>query len=184
MNSCNTSDGAVAPVDRKERLMSLAEIVARRLAAKYPWISFDDLKSYSYLGLLYADTIYDESRGLPYRDFVIIKGAYIAVDEMRSARVLSRGDLVTSIKIDRGNDTDCTDPFSDKANQEFESREFCHHLLSDLGESELRLLEMKYKERMTYSEIASVLGISESAVCLRHKKLIAILRRKASLAAA
>ena len=79
--------------DLAERHLDLAHIIASKtLRGCPPQITFDDLCSAAYLGLVQAARIYDPDRGVPFRAFASwrIKGA--VVDELRGHEVVSRQD--------------------------------------------------------------------------------------------
>ena len=59
-------------------------------------------------------------------------------------------------------------------------REPCTVLLTGLGDSDRRLMLMYYADGMTFREVAEVFGVSESAVCLRHKAILGRLRKIAA----
>ena len=165
-----------------EQLLPLANIIAGRLSRRYSWIAYDDLKGYSFLGLLLAYKAYDPNRGVSFREFAIVKALYLAVDEMRHDKVLFRGenDFIAKKGID-AETVDAPDPYSGKGCSDFESKDYCKHLIDGLKGEQRELLAMIYTDRMKYSEISSLLGITEAAVCQRHNKLLSTLRRKASL---
>ena len=57
-----------------------------------------------------------------------------------------------------------------------EAREFCEKIYHHLDDNSRTLLSMVYADNLSYREIAQVLGISEVAVCHRHKALVDNLR--------
>jgi RNA polymerase sigma factor (sigma-70 family) len=108
---------------------------------------------------------------------------FLAIDEMRKDGLLRRADAPT-LKLEPNSpegELELPDPGSDRESQRLEAREFCGRLLQRLSEPERSLLEMIYSDKLAYKEIASIFQISESAVCLRHKAVLAKLRRQATV---
>ena len=159
--------------------MSLVENIARRLSRRYSWVGIDDLSSYAYLGLTQAAKIFDSSRGVPFEPFACRKAMFLAIDQMRKDGILRRADSTPRSRTASIMELELPDPAADRARELLEAREFCTELFKRLDESARKLLIMVYTEKLTYREIAKVLGISESAVCLRHKAVIQKLRGQA-----
>ena len=117
------------------------------------------------------------------------KGLFWAIDEMRKDGVLRRrssanmprvlpfSDATLSANTDEGWTPDIHDVKADHAQNLMEVRDLSRTLLKRLEEPDRNLLMMYYTEHMTFREIARILKISESSVCLRHKALIKRLRR-------
>lgn len=161
------------------RHMSLAENIARRLHRRYHWVDLEDLNSYAFLGVTLAARTFDPKRGVPFERFACTKAMYLAIDEMRKDGVLRRADAVHHGGDAVLQEADMPDPAADRAAELLEVREFCEQLFRRLDPDGRHLLEMVYAEKLTYREISRVLGVSESAVCLRHKALLEKLRRQA-----
>lgn len=159
--------------------MSLVQNIAHRLSRRYSWVGMDDLNSYAYLGLTQAAKIYDSSRGVPFEPFACRKAMYLAIDQMRKDGILRRADSTCRHREASALELELPDPAADRARELLEAREFCAELFKRLDESAQKLLTMVYAEKLTYREIAKVLDISESAVCLRHKAVIQKLRGQA-----
>ncbi len=171
-------DPSPVPVRIAEQNVSLAKNIARRLRRRYGWVSIDDLNSYAYLGLTLATKVYDSSRGVPFERFACRKAMYLAIDQMRKDGILRRADSTCRRREAAGSELELPDPAADRARELLEAREFCSELFKRLNEQGRKLLTMIYAEKLTYKEIAKVLDISESAVCLRHKAVILKLRRQ------
>jgi RNA polymerase sigma factor (sigma-70 family) len=163
-----------------QKHLPLAGQIAHRLARRYGWVGIDDLHSYAYLGLTLAAKAYDASRGVPFERFACAKAMYLAIDEMRKAGILRRADA-TPVPETSGQEIELPDPHADRQHQRMEAREFCSQLLSRLSESERQLVMMIYVDKLAYRDIAQVFGISESAICLRHKAVLDRLRQQASV---
>jgi RNA polymerase sigma factor (sigma-70 family) len=162
--------------------MPLANRIASRLHRMYSWVGIDDLRSYAYLGLALAEQTYESDRGVPFVQFAWRKAMYLAIDEMRKDSVLCRrrtkpGPTFGALS------PEMHDPASNEAKDKVEKRDLCSSLLRKLRQQDRQLLTMYYADEMTFKEIARVFGISESAVCLRHKALLGRLRRLAKTAA-
>jgi RNA polymerase sigma factor (sigma-70 family) len=163
----------------------LSTLVARRLKRRYPWLEMGDLLGYAALGLAGAAEQYQPDRGTDFRQYAILKASYLAVDEMRHAQVLRRrgrpGHRPTvslgRCSGDGDGVQDPEDPTSDAAMRQLEARDFCAAVLRRLRKEERRLLMLYYFDKLTFREIAAVLSVSECAVCLRHKSMLARIRR-------
>lgn len=160
--------------------LPLAGQIAHRLARRYGWVGLDDLHSYAYLGLTLAAKCFDESRGVPFARFACSKAMYLAIDEMRKAGILRRADA-TPTPESTSQDIELPDPRAENTQQRLEAREFCGQLLSRLSQQERQLMMMVYVDKLAYREIARVFGVSESAICLRHKAVLERLRRQADV---
>lgn len=156
--------------------ISLVPQISRRLMKRYGWIGRDDLESYAYIGLDLAARSFDPDRGLDFKRYACTKAMYLAVDEMRKDGLLRRADSTASKTESMDMEAEFHDPHARDAREAFEAREFVGELLKRLSDEERQLLIMVYVERMAYKEISKVLGICESAVCLRHKSLLRRLR--------
>ena len=162
--------------------------IASRLKRRYTWVPMEDLYSYALLGLTQSANAYDPSRGVPFPNYASQKGMFWAIDEMRKdgilrrrssanmPRVLAFSDAMNS-NADEGWTPDIQDTKADHDINLMEVRDLSRILLKRLEEPDRDLLMMYYTEHMTFREIAKILKISESSVCLRHKALIKRLRR-------
>ena len=169
--------------------ITIARQIASRLKRRYTWVAMDDLYSYSLLGLTQSANAYDPSRGVPFPNYASQKGMFWAIDEMRKDGVLRRRSSANMPRVlpfseaglgsnsDEGWTPDIQDLKADQARNLMEVRDLSRTLLKRLEEQDRNLLMMYYSEHMTFREIAKVLKISESSVCLRHKALIKRLRR-------
>ena len=162
--------------------------IASRLKRRYTWVAMDDLYSYALLGLTQSANAYDPSRGVPFPNYASQKGMFWAIDEMRKDGILRRRSsanmprvLPFSDAMNSNTDENWTPDIQDtKADHDInlmEVRDLSRILLKRLEEPDRNLLMMYYTEHMTFREIAKILKISESSVCLRHKALIKRLRR-------
>jgi RNA polymerase sigma-70 factor (ECF subfamily) len=62
---------------------------------------------------------------------------------------------------------------------ELEKREYVDRLLTQLTANERRLIEMKYRDEMTFAEIAEQMQMNENAVRVRHHRIMLRLRQLA-----
>jgi RNA polymerase sigma factor (sigma-70 family) len=159
----------------------LAENIARRLYRRYRWVEPDDLGSYAYLGVTLAARTFDPKRGVPFERFACTKAMYLAIDEMRKDGVLRRADAAHHSQDTTVQEVEMSDPAADRDSEIMEAREFCEQMFHRLDQPGQELLTMVYAEKLTYREISRVLGVSESAVCLRHKAILEKLRRQTSV---
>jgi len=167
-------------VGQAERLagehLPMVQRIASRLHRWYGWVAMEDLHSYAYLGLALAARAFQRERGVPFENFASRKAMFLAIDEMRKDGVLRRRTLTPRPTTGMLR-ADIPDPAGRKAYESLERRDICEALLGRLGGQDRKLLTMHYTDHMTFSQIAEVLEISESAVCLRHKSLIERLRK-------
>lgn len=169
-----------------EHHLPLARQISARLRHRCSWVALDDLYSYSLLGLTRAAGIYDPAYGVPFANFASQKALFLAVDEMRKDGILQRRSTksttrTVSLTCD-GDDSgswwnDLPDEGADQDHRRFEDREFLQALLMKLSDTDRQFLVMYYADEMTFKEIARVVNMSESSVCLRHKALINRLRK-------
>lgn len=173
-----------------EEQLSLARQIAGRLTRRYGWVDRDDIYSYSLLGLILATRRYNPSQGSSFSHFAAQKGLFLAIDEMRKDRVLCRRDRTDGVRfssLEVGGDddvagtVDLVDPWSLRESVRAEARDIVLSLLSHLTDIDRQLLTMYYSDEMTYSEISKVLKLSESSICLRHRKLLDKLRKFAEI---
>jgi RNA polymerase sigma factor (sigma-70 family) len=180
-NTDNKSDSTAAVQDapRAQDHVPLARQIAMRLSRWYPWVPFEDLSSYAYLGLAMAAKAYQPGRGVPFPNFAAQKGLFLTIDEMRKDGVLKRRRSKPT-KVETPLTMDVPDPRGGSDHASLERRDLCVTLLKRLRGQDRQLLMMYYGEQMTFKEIAHTFEVSESAVCLRHKALIRKLQKMAS----
>ncbi len=165
--------------------------MALRLRRRYPWVPMEDLKSYSYYGLARAARKYRADQGVEFKTYLASKGFYLAVDAMRHDRVIRRrGDdsaprfvHLRSPSEKDGQDTPIEhvpDPDRHTPPKRSENRELVATLLKQLDHQDRRLMLMRYAEDMSFREIGEVFGRSEATISLRHKRVMAQLRRSAA----
>ena len=156
----------------------LANQIAGRLLKSYRWIDRDDLEGYAHLGVTMALSRYRADRGVPLAIFAYRKGMFLAIDEMRKDGVLRRRSALPT-PATSGLPEEVADPSGFKDHDLVVQRDLLNALLNRLGRTDRQLLMMYYSQYMTFREIAAVFGITESAISLRHKALLARLRRLA-----
>jgi RNA polymerase sigma factor (sigma-70 family) len=171
------------------RYLPLAQGIALRLKRRYPWVEFDDLSGYAALGLAQAARTYEPWRGVSFTQFAVQKAMFLAIDQMRKDRVLYRASAqgrprtLPAAGAPQDNDLhpsrDVADTHSGQGIQSLVTHDLVGRLLKGLPEPDRQLIQMYYTDEMTFSEIGQVLGACESAICLRHGKLMARLRRTA-----
>ncbi len=188
MSSNQLSDSG--PTALLEGHMPLAGQIASRMKRRYNWVPLEDLYSYALLGLTKAANAFDPDRRVPFRNYASEKAMFWAIDEMRKDGILRRSSakaLPKTISFGQGSDRDeqrgdiempCAD--ADRAHHRLEARDLIAAMFRQLREKERHLLSMYYADEMTFREIAEVLGVSESSVCLKHKAVIGRLRQYVS----
>ena len=182
------AEAAIAPTHSGliEQHVPLAHAIAARLKRRYGWVDLDDLYSYSLLGLTTAARAWQPDRGLSFGAFARHKAMYVAVDEMRHDRLLRRESATGIRQIlpsqgagDSAPEWDPADPRASDALRDVDTRDMLGSVLRCLPPEDRHLLEMYYADGMTFEEIAQVVGVTQSTVCVRHKGLLARLRRLA-----
>jgi len=169
--------------------LPMAEQLAARLRRRYTWVRQDDLHSYALLGLSMAAEAFDPDRNVPFAKYASHKAFFWAVDEMRRDGLVRRKtakplpktfSLGTLADSDGTSVPDPPDARAGLAQTRLEARDFCAVLLRRLPERDRKILLLHYADQMTFREVGRVLGVSESAICLRHKALMGKLRRLAN----
>lgn len=181
MNSSRIRKQAAGPSLARDHV-ELAGKIACRLCRSYSWVGIDDLRSYAYLGLALAERAFRPELGVPFVKFAWRKAMFLAIDEMRKDGVVSRKDARRTTCSALPFET--ADPQSGALLRCVDRTDLYDSLMMGLKDRDHRLVEMYYTDGMTFREIARVFGITESAVCLRHKTLINKLRVLAGLKAA
>ncbi|MFP4106972.1 MAG: sigma-70 family RNA polymerase sigma factor [Phycisphaerae bacterium] len=166
----------------------MARQIAARLKRRYMWVNRDDLYSYALLGLTLTARLYDPERGVPFPQFAARKALFMAVDEMRKDGIVRRSNvkklphhisLNEPVTDDGNTELDLADYRIDQQLEQMEAKDLCRALLKRLRSNDRRLMMMYYGDHMTFREIAEVMDISESSVCLRHKALLDKLKKMA-----
>ena len=165
-----------------EQHLPLAHVIALRLKQRYTWLEMEDLYSYSLLGLMLAVQTYDANRGIQFSHFASQKAMFLAIDQMRGDRVLHRASshsprLVSFGDGSSGEYSYARDKHSEEDMNCLEARDVLACLFRHLQPCDRRLLQLYYVDEMTFLEISRVMGVSESAISLRHKNLLARLRK-------
>lgn len=166
-----------SPADLTDQHLEIAGKVASRLMRRYRWLPREDIKSYAYLGLAQAAQKYDDSRGVPFVCYALTKATFLAVDQMRKDGMLTRKDRPKGDQDAVSLSVELPDPGARKAHDRVIARDLLTSLIKKVPDRDRKLIMMYYTEHMTMKEIGQVFGISESAVCLRHKALMNKLRR-------
>jgi len=168
--------------------IAIARRTSARLKRKFPWIPADDLYSYALYGLVRSARLYQSDRQVPFGAFAARKCLYVAIDEMRHDGLVRRGDrpdgpTFKSLEAATASETDhwrgVCDKHSVRDTDRLEAREWCAAVLTGLAGRDRHLLMLRYSNELTFRQIGRVLGLSESAVCVRHASLLRRLRRRA-----
>jgi RNA polymerase sigma factor (sigma-70 family) len=132
---------------------------------------------------------YRSETGVPFEQFVRGKGMYVAIDAMREDRVLSRNKLHGSPMFFSYSDSGdgesgllnkIADRRSSDSFQAVDVRDQVRSMLGRLDDEDRQTLLMYYADGLTFKEIARIFNKSESAISIRHKNLLAKLRRMPS----
>jgi RNA polymerase sigma factor for flagellar operon FliA len=127
--------------------------------------------------------------GVPFQCYASRKALFLAVDEMRRARILRHASAVKRPSFVGLSVLGCDDeslcalapacPDSDRQMARLEAKDTLAFLLAQLDTRDRLLLMLYYADGLNFREMGVVLGLSESGVCLRHKSLLARLRHLA-----
>jgi len=172
----SSAEGQKRAAELANGSLALVGRIANRLRRWYSWLEKDDLRSYAYLGLALAARRYDSRRAVPFANFAFRKALFLAIDQMRKDRLVTRSDS-RAVGPTEPLPAETPDPRWRQPQDRMELRDFCNAMLARLPAPQRRLLIMYYGQQMTFREIGQVFGISEAAVCLRHKAAIQKLRR-------
>lgn len=170
--------------------VALSQQIARSLKRRYPWVDMDDLEGYAFLGVALAAKSYRADLGVPLANYTGRKGMFLAVDEMRRARILRHASAAKRPRFvglnasnSDGEPMDALEaacPDSDRNMARLEAKDTLAFLMGRLAPRDRRLLLLHYADGLNLREVGVVLGLSESGVCLRHKSLLARLRHRAA----
>ena len=166
--------------------LKIARKIAATLKRRYGWLDWDQLYRYSLWGLTLAAEAYRGETGVPFERFARGKGMYVAIDAMREDRVLARNTAHKRpmfFSCSDGGDGETglpcgiVDRRSSENFQAVDVRDQVRCMLDRLDDQDRQSLLMYYSDGLTFKEIARVFNKSESAISIRHKNLIARLRR-------
>lgn len=170
-----------------EQHLDIVRSVALRLKRRFTWVNMEDLESYSQWGLTRAASLYSPESGTPFVCFASQKAFYLGIDAMREDKVVRRGTKGRTSAWRAGHRASCSlprevpDDHAADDMRRLESRDLLANLLGRLNEKDRQLLLLHYADGMTFKEIAKAFDRSESAICIRHRALIARLRRFAKV---
>ncbi|MCE5327386.1 MAG: sigma-70 family RNA polymerase sigma factor [Planctomycetaceae bacterium] len=171
-----------------EQYLPLARTIASRLKRCYCWVDSEELYSYVLLGLSQAATQYENDQGVTFADFAARKAMYLAIDQMRKDRVLSKaGAAPRRVVFSSDLADDDTSPMSmtavdrryEEHSRQSDLRDFFSTVRSRLCPWESLLLKLHYDKGLTFREIACRLGVGQPTLSMRHKRLLSKLRRLA-----
>ena len=167
--------------------LGLIRLISYRLKRRFPWIDSEDLFSYSALGVAQAASLWQGGQGGTFGAYASVKGMFLAIDQMRKDRLIRRSGSPRWREIPMaygGQEDDHHVPESADARgseglEMLEKRDLLERLMRDLPQRDRHLLELRFADELTFAEIGKVLGVSESAACLRNSTLLKTLKRKA-----
>lgn len=173
-----------------EQNLDVAHSVAFRLKRRFPWVDMEDLRSYSRWGLTRAAGMYSPELGTPFVSFASHKAFYFGIDAMREDKVVRRSPQgQASVLRAQNSSLSASRPLPDEVADEhagddmrrLEAKDHLGSLLRRLNDKDRQLLLLYYGDGMTLKEIARVFDQTESAISIRHRTLIAKLRRFAGV---
>lgn len=168
-----------------EEHLPMARTITKRLGRRFYWVPKDDLYSYSLSGLTLAARAYQPERGLSFERFAATKATFLAVDAMRMENVIwrrgggKRRRPVCVSQLSCEQQDQAADPVEERSDTPAEllaKKDLLAGALGGLKERDRQLLLLRYSDGLTLKEIGQIQHLSESAICLRHKALIAHLR--------
>ena len=167
----------------------MARRIAWRLKRLFAWVEWDELYSYALMGLTLAARAYEPGRSASFGQFAAKKALFLAIDEMRRARIVRRSGqkrlpVALSGCVSLADSQRQFDPPSKSAEQDMrrlEARDLVAPLMARLRVGQRQLLLMRYVDGMTFREIAEVRNVSVTTVYLHHRAILRGLRRSAGI---
>lgn len=175
----------------KER-QKLASMIFTRLVKKFGWVDHDDLMSYAHFGLLLAQREFDPDRDDNFDKFVNIKGFFLAIDEMRAAKLVYRktsqkkptigypidsdGVSVQFSEANTGSIDECR-MFKEDKFSTVEDKDEIDFLLSKIPIRERKAINLVFFEELSQKEAAKVMGISPNLMSLVYNKALKTMRK-------
>jgi len=179
-------DSDMTPNQLAESCLGLAKRIAMRKARTTPaCITFDELLSPAYLGLVDASRKYKPDRGVPFSGYAGLRISGAIQDYLRARQWVnprSRMENIPSIQsLDMRQPngdyipTDEHDQVSaasqlDDARRQLDTEEFFTIVVRCLSEKQRTIIRMYYIDGKYFNDIAEYLGISQSRVCQLHQK--------------
>lgn len=160
--------------------LNLAKAISLRLKRRFHWLDEEELYSYSLFGLVLAAMHWNPRKGSSFRTFACRKAMFLAIDEMRRDKLLTRRGPGVHAEPS-GVSPDMVDPKSQDNENRLGLNDLLAHLLSGLRPASRLLLAMYYNDNMTLAQIGDSLGVAQSTVCQRHGALMSYLRKRALL---
>jgi RNA polymerase sigma factor (sigma-70 family) len=121
--------------------------------------------------------VYRSELNVPFRIFAWQRARLLAVDEMRKDGVLIRGGRKRAAMMASQLDEDQVSAPDEDMTTKVELRDLWDYVFSILCDSDRKMLIMYYVSCLTFKQIGAVLDLSESAISVRYRLLIARLRR-------
>lgn len=169
------------------RYLPLARTLAARLHAKLCaayGFSVDELLSFALEGVLGALRTYDESRNVPLNSWVIRKADHKMLDGIRAHGPFRRRGGAQRHEILLLGGAQCHDSYLCRASQrraaQAEARETIEWAIRSLNERDRRIIRLRWLDGKTFKEIASEVGLSESAAFYRHSLALKFVRERSS----
>lgn len=130
--------------------LPLANSIARKYSLNCPrCVSFDEIKSAAYMGLVDAANKFDPSRNVKF-------GAY--------ARFRIAGEIKDHLKSLTKNDKIFDEEFDCPSSESNQTKEFFDFVSEKLGDSYGKIIRMYYVENRTLKEIGTLNGVGESRI--------------------
>lgn len=179
-----------ALTDRQKKLVEshlyLLKTIKRRLSKRYYWLSNDIIHTYSMYGLVNCAIKFDEDCGVPFKKYAVMKGWYLATDELRRDEILYRkgkynpNEHTYSLNTFGGNQVGYSGYSEYGKFDEFDkidNREYIDFILSKLSYNKRLLVEMVYIDGLSQGEAGRMFGITGQAVGLRLKGIMKDIKR-------
>ena len=159
--------------------IEVLSMVSKRNWRLPPYMDLEDLIQAGYIGLIDAANKYNKEKGV-WINYARIRIRGSVIDWMRAASWSTRTDRVKAKKNDQElrhmfggdpikliNSIELTSNIDSK----LETEDFLQWFLSGLSEDNKRIIYMYYAFDFTMRQIGKELNLTESAICLRLKKI-------------
>lgn len=184
------------PTVTDEQLMVAVNAVVKRLIRKFSFIERDELVASANVGVAVALRGFDSGKGKrsDFTKWLLYNGYYKAIDDLRERGLaqrtaykhkkpvlrplVARGADLPLIESDSGHVRSLEETLEDRSTETIQQRRAgIRQFFNGMSVKDKTLLLMYYADGMTMKQIATAFGVSESAISLRHKRVIRYMRK-------
>jgi len=152
------------------------------IAQKFPNMDFDEAISAGSLGLVKAANTFDESKGFKFATYAARCIYNEILMELRRNR--KQPQCFSLTQESENGEFDITEVFESLAHhdhyrfEDYEERRDLRDAVARLGERDRQIIEMRYYQEKTQTEIAAAIGVSQSYICRLERRILKQLRRE------